>query len=256
MNNPYTTLFGKVPMQIIPRAQQTALVTNTFAASSPSQQVYAITGVRGSGKTVFMTDVCQTLAQDRRWIVEELSVEQDLLQGLVAKLNSRKALARLISEAEIDLSFFGVGVRVKGTQPIVDLTVALERMLRVLEREHKRLLISIDEAVNNAHMRAFASTFQILVRKDLPVFLLMAGLYENIESLQNEKTLTFLYRAPKIRPEPLGIRSIAANYSQTFGIDRTRLSPRTASSPPTRIPMPSVRFFFVRGPAGVSVQFK
>ncbi len=222
MNNPYTTLFGKVPTQIIPRAQQTALVTNAFAASSPSQQVYAITGVRGSGKTVFMTDVCQTLAQDRRWIVEEPSVEQDFLQSLVAKLNSRKALARLFLETEIDLSFFGVGVRIRGAQPIVDLTVALERMLRVLEREHKRLLISIDEVVNNAHMRAFASTFQILVRKDLPVFLLMTGLYENIESLQDERTLAFLYRAPKIRLEPLGIRSIAANYSQTFGVDRTR----------------------------------
>lgn len=117
MNNPYTTLFGKVPTQIIPRAQQTALVTNTFAASSPSQQVYAITGVRGVGKTVFMTDVCQTLAQDCRWIVEELSVEQDFLQSLVAKLNSRKTLARLFLEAEIDLSFLASGCASKGRSP-------------------------------------------------------------------------------------------------------------------------------------------
>ena len=222
MDNPYTTLFGKVPTQIIPRAQQTALVTDTFSASDPSQQVYVVTGVRGTGKTVFMTDVCQTLAQDHRWVIEELSIEQDVLQSLVAKLNSRKTLAQLFLEAQIDLSFFGVGVQIKGAQPIVDVEVALERMLRVLKRKHKRLLISIDEVVNNPHMRMFASAFQILVRKDLPVFLLMTGLYENIESLQNEKTLTFLYRAPKIRLEPLGIRSIAQNYSQTFGIDRTR----------------------------------
>lgn len=222
MDNPYTTLFGKVPTQIIPRAQQTALVTDTFSSATPSQQVYAVTGVRGTGKTVFMTDVCQTLARDRQWVIEELSIEQDLLQSLVAKLNSRKSLKQLFSEAQIDLSFFGIGLHVKGAQPIVDLEVALERMLRVLKREHKRLLVSIDEVVNSAHMRTFASTFQILVRKDLPVFLLMTGLYENIESLQDEKTLTFLYRAPKIRLEPLGIRSVAANYSQTFGVDRTR----------------------------------
>ena len=95
-------------------------------------------------------------------------------------------------------------------------------MLQVLKHKNRRLLITIDEVVNNAHMRSFASTFQILIRKDLPVFLLMTGLYENIESLQNEKTLTFLYRAPKIRLEPLGIRSIAANYAQEFGIDRER----------------------------------
>ena len=130
-----------------------------------------------------------------RWMT--LSVEQNLLRGLVAKLNSRKALARLFSEAEIDLSFFGVGVRVKGTQPIVDLTVALERMLRVLEREHKRLLISIDEVVNNAHMYAFASTFQILVRKDLPVFMLMTGLYENIEACRTRRPSPSFIGRPK-----------------------------------------------------------
>ena len=222
MDNPYTTLFGKVPAQMIPRSQQAALVTDSFLAKSPSQQVYVVTGVRGSGKTVFMTDVSRRLARDSRWAIEELSIEQDLLVGLVARLSNQNSLSRLFLEAKIDLSFFGLGVHVRGAQPITDIGVALERMLRVLKRANRRLLVTIDEVVNNAHMRSFASAFQILVRKDLPVFLLMTGLYENIENLQNEKTLTFLYRAPKIRLEPLGIRSIAANYAREFGIDRER----------------------------------
>lgn len=222
MENPYTTLFGKIPTQIIPRAQQAALITDSFCAEEPNQQVYVVTGVRGTGKTVFMTDVSQSLARDSQWIIEELSIEQDLLESLAAKLNSRRSLARLFSDAQIDLSFFGIGLRIQGAHPIADIEVALERMLQALNRANKRLLICIDEAVNNAYMRSFASAFQILVRKDLPVFLLMTGLYENVESLQNEKTLTFLYRAPKIRLEPLGIRSIATNYAQAFGIDRDR----------------------------------
>lgn len=220
MDNPYTILFGKVPAQIIPRSQQTVLVTNSFSAQEPSQQVYVITGVRGTGKTVFMTDVARSLAHDSKWVVEELSVEQDLLASLAAKLNSRKPLSRLFSDAQIDLSFLGIGLRLQGAQPIADVEVALERMLQTLDHANKRLLICIDEVVNNAHVRAFISAFQILVRKDLPVFLLMTGLYQNIESLQNEKTLTFLYRAPKIKLEPLGIRSIATNYAKTFGIER------------------------------------
>lgn len=220
MDNPYTTLFGKVPAQMIPRSQQAAIVTESFVAESPNQQVYVVTGVRGSGKTVFMTDISHYLEQDNRWAIEELSIEQDLLVGLAARLSSRNGLSRLFLEANIDLSFFGLGLHVKGVQPITDIGVALERMLQVLKRANKRLLITIDEVVNNDHMRSFASVFQILVRKDLPVFLIMTGLYENIESLQNEKTLTFLYRAPKIRLAPLGMRSIAANYAQTFGIDR------------------------------------
>lgn len=221
MENPYTTLFGKIPTQIIPRTQQLTLVTDSFSAQSPNQQVFVVTGVRGAGKTVFMTDVARTLAKDERWVVEELSIEQPLLQGLIARLGSKKTLARLFADAQIDLSLFGVGVHIKGAQHVADTGVALERMLQALRRANKRLLINVDEVVNNVHMREFASMFQILVRKDLPVFLLMTGLYENIESLQNERTLTFLYRAPKIRLEPLGIRSIATNYAQTFGIDHS-----------------------------------
>ena len=71
-------------------------------------------------------------------------------------------------------------------------------------------------------MRAFASAFQIFLRQDLPIFLLMTGLYENIDALQNEKNLTFLYRAPKIKLGPLNLGTIADNYSQTLGLDRER----------------------------------
>ena len=219
MQNPYTTLFGKVPVQLIPRDQQASQVVETFQAEAPSQQVFFITGPRGSGKTVFMTGVERMLEQDGRWVVEELSIEQDLLGSLVARLNSRKRLSRLFAEAQIDLSLFGLGMHVRGAQPIADYELALSEMLGALNSKGKRLLVTIDEVVSNSQMRAFASSFQMLVRKDLPVFLLMTGLYENIESLQNEKSLTFLYRAPKIKLAGLGIRSIASNYKKTFGID-------------------------------------
>lgn len=65
-----------------------------------------ITGVRGSGITVFMTDISRTLAKDKRWVVVDLSVERDLLEGLATRLNKRKSLSQLFSDAQIDLSFF------------------------------------------------------------------------------------------------------------------------------------------------------
>ena len=46
----------------------------------------------------------------------------------------------------------------------------------------------------------------------------MTGLYENINNLQNEKNLTFLYRAPKIELKPLNIRRIANNYKANFNL--------------------------------------
>ena len=47
----------------------------------------------------------------------------------------------------------------------------------------------------------------------------MTGLYENINSLQNEKSLTFLYRAAKIELKPLNLRTIAENYHSKLSVD-------------------------------------
>ena len=46
----------------------------------------------------------------------------------------------------------------------------------------------------------------------------MTGLYENIYDLQNEKSLTFLYRAPKIELKPLSIPLIMQKYKEIFAL--------------------------------------
>ena len=51
-------------------------------------------------------------------------------------------------------------------------------------------------------------------------FLLAAGLMENITELQNNKSLTFLYRAPKITLDELNIISIAHKYKDIFSLDK------------------------------------
>lgn len=47
----------------------------------------------------------------------------------------------------------------------------------------------------------------------------MTGLYENLYELQNNKSLTFLYRAPKIILEPLNYTAVRKHYQDIFGID-------------------------------------
>ena len=91
-------------------------------------------------------------------------------------------------------------------------------MLISLLKHGKKVLITIDEVVNNSAIKVFAHSFQMLVRKDLPIFLLMTGLYENIYNLQNEKSLTFLYRAPKIKMNPLNTMRISENYQATLNV--------------------------------------
>ncbi|MBP3853797.1 MAG: hypothetical protein J6D18_04430, partial [Erysipelotrichaceae bacterium] len=94
--------------------------------------------------------------------------------------------------------------------------VALEQILIALKKKNKKVLVCIDEVSNTKNIRTFIHSFQILIRKECPLFLLMTGLYENIYTLQNDKSLTFLYRAPKIELAPLNIGTIAANYQTNF----------------------------------------
>jgi len=216
--NPYSLLFGKEPPQIISRTAQITHILNAFNNDIAPQQVFVITGVRGSGKTVMMTEISKKLQKDKTWITVELNPEKDMLEMLGASLSGENQLAQLFQKAEINLSFFGFGLSVKGSAPITNIEVALAKMLETLKKQGKKVLITIDEAINTKEMRLFASAFQILIRKDLPLYLLMTGLYENINDLQNEKNLTFLYRAPKVELKPLDVRMIAENYKKNLPV--------------------------------------
>lgn len=221
MSNPYTLTFGKEPTQLIARAAQSQQVIDSFLGQPSTQQIYMVTGIRGSGKTVFMTEIAHKLAAQKDWISIELNPERDLLTSLAAKLSSENELARIFQSAEINLSVFGFGLEVKGVAPITEIETALEKMLLSLKKKGKRVLISIDEVTNTDQMRAFAAAFQIFLRQDLPVYLLMTGLFENISALQNEKSLTFLYRAPKIHLGPLNIGTIAEDYQSILKLDES-----------------------------------
>ncbi len=217
MNNPYSLVFGIEPSEYISRLAQKDEIINGF--KDDPRKLFMITGVRGSGKTVFMSEIKSCFEKEKDYIVIELSTERNMLEGLVAKLSGKDKLSSLFKSAEINLSFLGFGVELKGVDPEVDIEVALQKMLLVLKRHKKKLLVVVDEVVDNEYVREFASVFQILIRDNLPIGLLMTGLYENIDDLQNEKNLTFLHRAPKIHLGPLSIGTMAANYRKNLNVD-------------------------------------
>lgn len=216
MDNPFTLSFGKKPLQYVSRISQTASIIDHFNAEMPSNQLYVLTGVRGAGKTVMMTSIAGELKKSEDWIVVELNPERDMLQSLAAKLYAVPELHLHFLKAKLDFSACGLGASIENAAPVTDIENAIERMLSEIKRQQKRLLITIDEVTNSDHIRVFASAFQILIRQDYPVFLLMTGLYENIYDLQNEKTLTFLYRAPKAVLEPLNYTAVRKQYMDVF----------------------------------------
>ena len=158
--NPYSLAFGKKPEQYISRPVETEKIKNDF--ESGNQPVYIITGVRGSGKTVLMTDVIRSFDR-KEWIVVELNPKRDMLHTLASKLNSENTFVEIFKNAKINLSFFGIGVEIKGVAPITDMEVALSKMLKALDKKGKKILIAVDEVVNTEYMQIFASSFQIFI---------------------------------------------------------------------------------------------
>ena len=110
MQNPFTLTFGKSPLESIERPLQVNEIINAFTAEPVNQQIFLLTGIRGSGKTVMMTDISHKLNERNDWIVIELNPSTDLLNGMLSKLYSNQFCAGLIQSAKINLSFFGFGI--------------------------------------------------------------------------------------------------------------------------------------------------
>ncbi|MCM1499175.1 MAG: mS29 family ribosomal protein [Clostridium sp.] len=219
MQNPFTLIFGKSPLESIARFAQTNEIIDFFSSEIVNQQIYMITGVRGAGKTVMLNDIAKHFSSEKDWIVLELNPDRNLLESFAAKLYDYKGMRDLFMKAQIDLSVLGIGVSIEKAEPFFDIENAIEAMLEIVKKKKKRVLVTIDEATSNATMKVFASSFQIFVRRDFPLFLLMTGLFENIDALQNEKNLTFLYRAPKIKLNPLDKGAVKGKYQEIFSLD-------------------------------------
>jgi hypothetical protein len=216
MPNPFTITFGKKPKQYIERIIQTKEIIDTFTDEEPSNQVYMLTGVRGCGKTVMMTSISNYLSKEKDWYCIDLNPGRDMLSSLAAKLYALPNMKKLALKAKLDLSAFGFGISIEEGYLITDVEDAIARMLEQLRKSKKRLLITIDEVIANDYVKVFTKSFQSFVRAESPIFLIMTGLYENIYELQNDKGLTFLYRAPKIVLSALNFTAVRDTYKKVL----------------------------------------
>lgn len=253
MPNPYTLVFGQPPVEIIERAPQAERIVSEFCQENPSNYINLVTGIRGSGKTVFITEIADRLAQMPEWIVINLNPQRDLLTSFAAKLSSKQGLGRIFREANINLEFFGIGVGIENSSPVVDIEEALIRMLRSLQQKGRRVLITIDEVTNSKEMRIFASTFQILLRERLPVFLLMTGLYKNVNNLRNADGMTFLERAPRTVLGPLSMEPIAQNYLTTLQVGQTEANRLAAATKGYSFGFQTIGYYAFEHPGNLAV---
>lgn len=218
-NNPFTLTFGKQPNTQISRFENISNIMDMFSAENPVSQTCLIEGIRGSGKTVLMTTVCHQLAEEDDWIIVHLNPAMELLRELAWRLSEAcKKVPRLLRKG-FQLSIAGTGFGISGEEVSQDYVGIIEDILKQVKTKNKRVLITIDEVQHSQEMRIFASQFQIFIREDYPLYLIMTGLYENLHEIQNDPALTFLLRAPKVKMEPLSLLQIRNQYRKVFEAD-------------------------------------
>lgn len=217
--NPYVLQFGLEPAQMIPRYAQWMQVENAFFSEGITQRIFMITGVRGSGKTVFMTNVAERCLREG-WIVVNVNVSSrvSVVEQIVVELANHKFLKKHININSLSVSGLGLNVQLSKEKKSTNSEFEARELLKIAEKNNYRVLVTIDEVTNSDTIREFSGAFQIWVREKLPVYLLMTGLFENIRELQNEKSLTFLYRCPRIDLMPLQMVAIKDNYKQNLNI--------------------------------------
>lgn len=221
MGNPFTLTFGKMPTEYIVRHENVDEIRNAFEDVPARCQTYLIRGVRGSGKTVLMTTIAKEMCESSDWIGVDLNSSKNLIDDFAYRLLDTCRKIPNIFDRGFDLSIAGFGIGIGGNEDR-DSVSKCESVLEILAQKGKRVLITIDEVNNNTSMKQFASQFQIWIRKDYPIYLIMTGLYENINAIQNNPQLTFLFRSPKITINPLGVSQVARRYEGIFKITKER----------------------------------
>ncbi len=215
--NPYSLQFGKIPKTYVERISAIDTVCEGFL--NDDINCFIITGVRGSGKTVLLTEIKKRFEDEKDWIVVEINPQDDLRIGLAAKLYEVPELSASFAVEKLNFTKFGFGIEVKKVPPIFDIESGLDKMFKIIKKHKKKVLVAIDEVSSTENMKKFASTFQLLIREEYPLYFVGTGLPNNIFKLQNEENLTFLNRANKIELEPLNFTRIRDNYAKTFSFD-------------------------------------
>ena len=229
MQNPFTTTFSKAPEYTYIATSKTAEILDNFSYENPSESVYKITGVRGSGKTVILAKIEEELRsesnKEKGWIVLDLNPARDMLVQIAAMLHKEG-----FGKSDTKSSGVTVSATVLGSggsfdyssekgNDFFDIGVEVETMLRQAQRKGKRILIGIDEVSKTPEMIKFTSEYGRWLRANYPVYLVCTGLYENIQEVSNVKNFTFFRRAATIKTEPLNTVRMTEMYKKYLSVD-------------------------------------
>ena len=229
MQNPFSTTFSKMPEYTYISTIEPKEIVENFSYDSPTEAVYKITGIRGSGKTVILANVQNEMKskrnQENGWLVYTLNPARDMLSQFAANLYNEGFIKEGIKSKSISLSaqFLGtgggIGFSKENNNMHFDIGVEIRKMLDEAQNQGKKILICVDEVSKTQEMIVFSLEFGGWLVSNYPVYFVCTGLYENVLALGNTKNLTFFRRGTSIETKPLNRIKMSEMYKEKLSVD-------------------------------------
>ncbi|MGN0287449.1 MAG: AAA family ATPase [Atopobiaceae bacterium] len=193
--NPFKPTAGMTPPVIIGReAVIDDFMDGMDEGPGAPGRLMRITGPRGSGKTVLLTELGD-IASDRGWTVVNVSGREPLCASIQEQLAHDTHLKAF--DIKISLPIVSAEARLGGAAEELSFREVLSRATRSLTKHDSGLLITVDEVqdASRDEMATIATSVQYMIREQQDIGLLFAGITTGVLDLLNGEGITFLRRA-------------------------------------------------------------
>ena len=234
--NPFTPGFGLTPMILAGRDLAIEEFTAALAGNVPEARAILISGARGSGKTVLLTEF-RELALEAGWIdlrmhTSSTSLVEELRGQAIAhlrELDPEAETSRLTSARISSLSASrDIVQRYDGEGEV--LSTVLDRLAQLADEDGGGLLITLDElqSVDRDQLHALTQHVQDLIGSGHAVAFIAAGVRPGVDALLDHERTTFLRRAHRIEVGSVDVGTAAETIRMTIADTTRTITPEAA----------------------------
>ncbi|MGY5764242.1 AAA family ATPase [Brachybacterium sp. DNPG3] len=235
-DNPFTPGFGLTPSILAGRAEAIEEFTAALSGQVPEARAILISGARGAGKTVLLTEFSD-LATDAGWIDLRLHTSSSSLVeelrasaiGLLRSMDPEAETSRLTSAGISSFSASRVVVDRYGKEAET-LAAVLDRLASLADLDGGGLLISVDElqSVERDQLHAVTQHVQDLVGAGHAIAFVAAGVRTGVDALLDHERTTFLRRAHRIEVGSVDVGTAAEAIRMTVADTDRSITPEAA----------------------------
>lgn len=219
--NPFDAEFGGIP-ELYLDFNDDAVKFAQRAHRLKKHPTYSlfITGVRGSGKTVFMNKVGKELKKYKDTMVVTLHNSDDLFRMMYIKLVPMlDKIKKWTPSISIKVPFVSVDfTEANEKHDEIYYKVEINKILKALNKVGIRVAFCIDEVSNTPTIQKLAEEFNDWSLNNYQVSVIMTGLLSEVAELSGTHNLTFLVRADRFHVSKLFASSIARTYMDVLDI--------------------------------------